>query len=96
MSDDILADRKRRGARAKAIIDVELVAQAFRGARAKFLDEFERSAPDQQAMRDGAWAKLQALAAVKAEFRGMVSDGRLAEAEIKRLQQGQSGRTKAK
>ncbi len=75
-----------RAVRARAILEDELVAQAFAAIERRAHDGWAHSRPEDRELRERAYRELRALQAFKAEFEKLIRDGRLAEAESRSRQ----------
>ncbi len=80
MSDPII-DRRRleRAARARAIVEDELVVEVFARLESRLIEGWVASPPGETMAREEAYRSLRALHDFKAEFERLLSDGKVAE-----------------
>ena len=71
-----------RGARAKAILEDEIVTEALEAFEAELRADWEGSAPDDTAGREDAYRMLRAAKAFRERLRKVIDDGSVAQAEI--------------
>jgi hypothetical protein len=71
-----------RGIRAKAILEDELVLEAFAALEARYLAAWRSSEYTDTAGREEVYRMLRATQALRAEFETMIRDGKVAEAII--------------
>jgi hypothetical protein len=71
-----------RGARAKAILEDEIVTEALEAIEAELRADWEGSAPDDTAGREVAYRMLRAAKAFRERLRKVIDDGSVAQAEI--------------
>lgn len=87
MSDEVkLSAIRSRGERARALLDNDLLNEAFASLEAFYIDAWKTNArgagPDG---RERLWQAVQVLGDVRDHLEKMVSDGHLAEAELDAL-----------
>ena len=83
MSDPIIARRAlERAARARAILEDELVTEIFARLESRLIEDWSASAPDQGAAREDTYRALRALKDFRAEFERLLSDGKVAERDL--------------
>jgi hypothetical protein len=71
-----------RGARARVIIEDEIVVEALDAIEAELRADWEGSRPGDAAAREGSYRMLRAAKAFCARLRKVIDDGSVAEAEI--------------
>jgi hypothetical protein len=74
-----------RAARARAIVEDELVVEVFARLERRLQDDWTGSAPADQDGRERAYRALRALQDFRAEFARLISDGQVAERELAAL-----------
>jgi len=72
--------------RAHELLEDEVLAEAFRRADERFVEEWRASDAEDNQKRLAAWAKAHALEAVKAELRRIINTGEHAQAVLQKLQ----------
>ena len=72
-----------RAARARAILEDELVAEALAALERRAHDAWAASAPEDLQSRELAYRALRATMEFRAEFAKAVADGQLAERELR-------------
>ena len=83
MTDPIIARRSlERAARARAIVEDELVAEVFARLQGRLIEGWAGSAPGDASAREEAYRALRALQDFKAEFERLMSDGKVAERDL--------------
>lgn len=80
-----------RGAKAKALLENELLQDAFNQTEGAILHEFERialmgSGGDQAADYQRVGAELKAMAKFRSNIKSLVNDGKVAQTEVNRLE----------
>ena len=73
-----------RGIRAKALLDDELMREAFQALEEAYTDEWKRTADAEGAKRDRLWIRLKLLHEVKAHLLIVAEDGKIAAREIEK------------
>jgi hypothetical protein len=83
MSDD-LKQRKDadRGVRAQALLDNELLKEAFEKIESFTLDAFKNSKADEAQLRDDAWRSYKLLQNLKGELSRLVITGKDASKQL--------------
>ncbi|MFI5019862.1 MAG: hypothetical protein ACHQHK_18115 [Dongiales bacterium] len=71
-----------RGARAKAILEDEIVVEALDAIEAELRADWEGSRPGDAAAREESYRMLRAAKAFRERLRKVIDDGSVAEAEI--------------
>lgn len=83
MTDPIMARRSlERAARARAIVEDELVVEVFGRLEGRLIEGWAGSAPGDLAAREEAYRALRALQDFRAEFERLLSDGKVAERDL--------------
>ena len=91
MSDPIIARRcLERAARARAIVEDELVVEVFARLESRLIEGWAASRPDEAAAREEAYRSLRALQDFKAAFERLLSDGKVAERDLMDIKARQS------
>lgn len=84
--DDKLRRDATRGARMHAILEDDLVKDAFIKLELEYTNAWKnRTGPDDIEGRERIWHHVQALSNLRSHLMSVVSNGRLAQAEIDRL-----------
>ena len=76
-----------RAARARAILEDDLVVEAFARLERRLHGNWAGSAAGDHDQREQAYRALRALQDFKAEFARLLSDGQVAERDLAELQQ---------
>ena len=83
MNNPIVARRcLERAARARAIVEDELVVEVFARLESRSIEGWAASAPGEAVAREEAYRSLRALRDFKAEFERLLSDGKVAEHDL--------------
>lgn len=87
MTDEQQELRRRVAAaeRARALIDDPLIVGAFEALDARFMLAWRNSQAGSSDVRERIWHHIQALAEVRAELNGALTDGALARAALDEL-----------
>jgi hypothetical protein len=92
MTDDKLALATARAARAKALLEDELIIEAFDTITRSYLDAWHSTGLDEQDKRERLWQAVRVTGEVKKHLKTVVSDGKLAQREIDDLARGRPKR----
>jgi hypothetical protein len=92
MSDDKLQDAIVRGARAKALIDDALLAEAFARLEADYVAAWRASPARDQDVRERLWQAVNVVGLVRDHLTRVLNDGKLAQRELDELAARQEGR----
>lgn len=85
MTDELkLRFEAERGMRAKALMDNELLKEAFDSLEALYIEKWRSSAPAATDQRERAWMALAALDSVRNDLRRVIDNGKIALAELDR------------
>lgn len=82
---DKLRSRSIRGAKARELLESELMVEAFDLTTRTYLDKWMATHPADTAMREHLWRCIQTVADVKKHLSTAAADGKLADAEIGKL-----------
>ena len=74
-----------RAAQAKALLENELIAEAFARLDADYLAAWRASAPRDTDARERLWLAIQVAGKVREHLASVVANGRLAQAELAQL-----------
>jgi hypothetical protein len=85
IDDDKLQRDAARGLRAKALLEDELVVEAFTKLEAEYLAAWKSSDPDDAAGRERVWIAVNLLGKVRDHLGRFVADGKLAERQLQDL-----------
>ena len=80
-----LAAQAERGRHAKALLEDELLVEAFEKVDAFYMDAFRNSGAEEIETRERAWTALSLLKDVRAAIEGVARDGRVAATTLERL-----------
>ncbi len=80
-----LAAQAERGARAKALLEDELLVEAFEKVDAFYMAAFRNSGAEEIDTRERAWTALSLLKDVRSALEGVARDGRVAQQTIAKL-----------
>jgi hypothetical protein len=85
MTDELqLRFEAERGMRAKALMENELLVEAFDAWSRLYIEAWRTSAPAATDQRERAWMALAALDSVRADLRRLLDGGKIAQAELDR------------
>jgi hypothetical protein len=87
MSEDQLAAALARAARAQALIEDELLGEAFAALEARYVAEWRATQFRDTDARERLWQAVNVLRKVKDHLGRILADGRLAQREIEALAQ---------
>ena len=84
MADDEFTLRRQmdRAAKARAILDNEMLAEAFATLRQAYLDAWEATAPRDQDARERFWVATTVLTKVAGHLETVLTDGKIASAQL--------------
>lgn len=82
MNEGKLHEQKSRGARANALLQNELLVQAFEGLEITLVEAWKNSTPDQVQRREDAWRSLALLKKLKKSLESHVHNGSVAEKQL--------------
>lgn len=86
MADEIaLRSAAERGARAKALLEDEMLVAAFAGLERAYLDAWKASAARDTDGRERLWQALQILSAVPGHLHSIIANGKIAQYELDAL-----------
>lgn len=77
-----------RARRARAILEDELVREAFATLERRILESWSASRPEDWAAREGAYRDLHAARAFRAELERLIRDGQVAGRELEAIEAG--------
>lgn len=87
MTDEIKAQRDRnRGVRAQALLENELLKEAFTELEASYIQAWRATHVDQTAGREKLFLAINVLGKVQQHLIAVISDGKLADRELKDLE----------
>jgi hypothetical protein len=84
-SENKLHDALQRGDRAKALLNNELLNEAFERLEAKIMEEWKGTDPEDRERREDAWRSLKLLQNLTSQFRRIVTTGEAASKELVRI-----------
>jgi hypothetical protein len=87
MSEDKLNSALARAARAQALLEDELLAEAFAALETRYVDEWRATQFRDTDARERLWQAVNVLRKVKDHLGRILADGRLAQREIEALAQ---------
>jgi hypothetical protein len=87
MSEHELTGALARAARAQALIEDELLGEAFAALEARYVEEWRATQFRDTDARERLWQAVNVLRKVKDHLGRMLADGRLAQREIEALAQ---------
>lgn len=83
MTDEYkLRKQQDRGARAEAVLNNELVVEAFAAIEAELMKAWQHSAADEKEQRDNAYMMFRLLQNFKAQFSQAVHTGKAAQKQL--------------
>jgi hypothetical protein len=85
MTDDKLEAAIARGARAKALLESELLKQVFAQIEADYIEGWRRTSARDTDARERLWLAVQVVGIVKDHLVIVANDGKLAQAELDRI-----------
>ena len=86
MTDEIkLIRQTSRAARATALLNDELLVEAFAASRQQLIDAIIMSRDDASDLREARYRDIKALERVQEHLKSMVIDGKLAQKELDQL-----------
>lgn len=86
MSDElILRQQTDRAAKAQAELESPVIAEAFDALEAAYVEAWKNTAPGDVPGRERAWTALTVITRVKGHMARMISDGRVAQAELDQI-----------
>jgi hypothetical protein len=87
MSEDQLTAALARAARARALIEDELLGEAFAALEERYVEEWRATQFRDTDARERLWQAVNVLRKVKDHLGRILADGRLAQREIEALAQ---------
>ena len=87
MSEDKLAAAVTRGARAKALLEDELLQEAFAALESDYVAAWKRSPARDTDARERLWQAVNVLGKVRDHVARIAADGKLAQRELDDLTQ---------
>ena len=85
-SEDKLRLDQQRGAKAKALLDNELLQEAFRNMESDLMQEWRKTAPEDQQRREDAWRSLKLLENLQGGLKRVVLTGEHSGKELLKIQ----------
>ena len=85
MSEDKLDRDIRRGARAKALLDNELLQESFARLEADYIAAWRITAARDNDARERLWQAVNVLGKIKEHIARVAADGKLAQRELDEL-----------
>lgn len=82
MNEGKLRIQADRGAKAHALLQNELLQEAFTKIEAKLVDEWEGTTAEEAQRREDAWRSLKLLKNLKSQLTRIVTDGSAASKEL--------------
>ena len=84
MDDDKTQKAISRGARAKALLDNDLLSESFDKLEGNYLDAWKATSPLQTDVREKVWVAFQLVGKMREQLRTVVDGGKIAQAELNR------------
>lgn len=85
MNDDKLEAAIARGARAKALLESDVLKEVFAQIEADYIEGWRRTSARDTDARERLWLAVQVLGLVKDHLIIIANDGKLAQAELDKL-----------
>jgi hypothetical protein len=85
MTDDKLETAISRGARAKALLDSDVLKEVFCRIESDYIEGWRRTSARDTDARERLWLAVQVVAIVKDHLVIIANDGKLAQAELDRI-----------
>lgn len=86
MSDEIkLQQDANRASRAKALLENELLNEAFKHLEENYISFWRATKPDDEKAREKAYIAINVIGKVKQHLESVVANGTLAQAELHKL-----------
>lgn len=86
MNESAFKNQQVRGQRARELLNDELLVESFDILRSNLHKKFEQSKSDESTEREKIWQMLHLVNEVERHLKNIVSTGKVAEAELSRLQ----------
>lgn len=88
MADDEFSLRRAadRAAKAKALLDSELLTEAFATLRTEYIRAWEATAPRDQDARERLWTATTVLTKVRGHLNSVIADGKVATVQLADLE----------
>lgn len=88
MADDELSLRRDadRAAKAKALLESDLLAESFATLRAEYIKAWEATSPRDQDARERLWTATTVLTKVRGHLDSVISNGKIAMAQLADLE----------
>ena len=84
-NDSDVHKRQNQGIRAKDLLENKIFINVFRKLEEKYLEDFTNSKPDDTQIREQTYLSLQNLRKLRQEISTLVTDGKIASAQIDNL-----------
>lgn len=85
MSEDRLHDARVKAARAEALLNDETLTEAFDKLKTTYIDAWQATTPHDEKGREKLYLAVNLLGKIRQNLATMVSNGRIADAELKEL-----------
>ena len=85
MSEDRLLEARNRAARAETLVNDELLTEGFVALEAAYIQAWQLTRPDDQLARERLWIAVNQIGKFKQHLQTIITDGKLADAELKEL-----------
>ena len=94
MSDDKLLEARNRAARAEALVNDELLSEGLNNLEAAYIEAWKLTTPADQIAREKLYLAVNVVGKIKQHLQTVITDGKLADAELKELIETQERRKK--
>ena len=94
MSDDKLLEQRNRAARAEALVNDELLSEGLDNLEAAYIQAWRLTSPENQMAREKLYLAVNVVGKIKQHLQTVITDGKLADAELKELIEVQERRKK--
>ena len=84
-NDSDIHKRQNQGIKAKDLLENETFNIVFQKLEEKYLEDFSNSKPDDTQIREQSYLSLQNLRKLRQEISSLVTDGKIASAQIDNL-----------
>ena len=81
-----------RGAQAKVLLENELIVEAFKALKYKYIKAWQDTTADERDMRENLYQAVQIVGEVQSHLERLVSSGNLARHELEQLAKRQRPR----
>lgn len=92
MSEDKLLEARNRAARAEALVNDELLTEGFAELEAAYIQAWRLTRPEDHLAREKLYLAVNVVGKLKQHLQAVITDGKLADAELKELVEQQERR----